>query len=233
MVQPTPISQARAGKLVTIGQVLSLLTPEFPELTQSKLRFLEDNGLITPQRTDSGYRKFNEADVDRLTLILELQRDRYLPLKVIGQFLADIDAGKTVALPGDDSKQSRHSRVASAKFVTKIELIAETSITDSLLAEAQSVGLITEEPFNASTIEIARSIMRLNRGFGITPRHLRGIKTAADREIGIIEGVVAPVLAKKETSSRSKAAHFAEELQAHFGNIREELIRSSISKIDG
>jgi DNA-binding transcriptional MerR regulator len=232
MVEPTPISQARAGKLVTIGQVLSLLTPEFPELTQSKLRFLEDNGLVTPQRTDSGYRKFNEADVERLRLILELQRDRYLPLKVIGQFLSDIDSGKPVVLPGFDSKPNRHSRVASAKYVTKIELIAETSITDSLLAEAQSVGLISAEPFNASAIEIARSIMKLNRGFGITPRHLRGMKTAADREIGIIEGVVAPVLAKKDASSRSKAAHFAEELQSLFGNIREELIRSAIAKID-
>ena len=232
MVEPTPISQARSSKLVTIGQVLSLLTPEFPELTQSKLRFLEDNGLVTPQRTDSGYRKFNEADVERLRLILELQRDRYLPLKVIGQFLADLDAGKSVTLPGDDSKNGRHSRVITTKNVTKIELIAETSITDSLLAEAQSVGLISDEPFNASTIEIARSIMKLNRGFGITPRHLRGVKTAADREIGIIEGVVAPVLAKKEPSSRSKAAHFAEELQSHFANIREELIRSAIAKID-
>jgi DNA-binding transcriptional MerR regulator len=232
MVEPTPISQARVGKLVTIGQVLSLLTPEFPELTQSKLRFLEDNGLVTPQRTDSGYRKFNEADVERLRLILELQRDRYLPLKVIGQFLSDIDSGKPVVLPGFDSKPNRHSRVASAKYVTKIELIAETSITDSLLAEAQSVGLISAEPFNASTIEIARAIMKLNRGFGITPRHLRGMKTAADREIGIIEGVVAPVLAKKDASSRSKAAHFAEELQSLFGNIREELIRSAIAKID-
>ena len=201
-------------------------------MTQSKLRFLEDNGLVTPQRTDSGYRKFNEADVERLRLILELQRDRYLPLKVIGQFLSDIDSGKPVVLPGFDSKPNRHSRVASAKYVTKIELIAETSITDSLLAEAQSVGLISAEPFNASTIEIARSIMKLNRGFGITPRHLRGMKTAADREIGIIEGVVAPVLAKKDASSRSKAAHFAEELQSLFGNIREELIRSAIAKID-
>jgi DNA-binding transcriptional MerR regulator len=232
MVEPTPISSARAGKLVTIGQVLALLTPEFPELTQSKLRFLEDNGLVTPQRTDSGYRKFNEADIERLRLILELQRDRYLPLKVIGQFLSDLDAGKSVTLPGFDSKPNRHSRVASAKYVTKIELIAETSITDSLLAEAQSVGLISAEPFSASTIEIARSIMKLNRGFGITPRHLRGMKTAAEREIGIIEGVVAPVLAKKDASSRSKAAHYAEELQSLFGNIREELIRSAIAKID-
>lgn len=232
MAEPTPIFQARAGKLVTIGQVLALLTPEFPELTQSKLRFLEENGLITPQRTDSGYRKFAESDIERLKLILELQRDRYLPLKVIGQFLADLDAGKSAALPGDDGKPSKHVRVAQVKNVTRIELIAETSITDALIAEAQSVGLISEEPFNANTIEIARSIMKLSRGFGLTPRHLRGIKTAADREIGLIEGIVAPVLAKKEASSKSKAAHFAEELQSHFASIREELIRGAISKID-
>lgn len=232
MAEPTPIFQARAGKLVTIGQVLALLTPEFPELTQSKLRFLEENGLITPQRTDSGYRKFAEADVERLKLILELQRDRYLPLKVIGQFLADLDAGKSAALPGDDGKPNKHARVAQVKNVTRIELIAETSITDALIVEAQSVGLISEEPFNANTIEIARSIMKLSRGFGLTPRHLRGIKTAADREIGLIEGIVAPVLAKKEASSKSKAAHFAEELQSHFASIREELIRGAISKID-
>lgn len=232
MAEPTPIFQARAGKLVTIGQVLALLTPEFPELTQSKLRFLEENGLITPQRTDSGYRKFAESDVERLKLILELQRDRYLPLKVIGQFLADLDAGKSAALPGDDGKPNKHARVAQVKNVTRIELIAETSITDALIVEAQSVGLISEEPFNANTIEIARSIMKLSRGFGLTPRHLRGIKTAADREIGLIEGIVAPVLAKKEASSKSKAAHFAEELQSHFASIREELIRGAISKID-
>lgn len=232
MAEPTPIFQARAGKLVTIGQVLALLTPDFPELTQSKLRFLEENGLITPQRTDSGYRKFAEADVERLKLILELQRDRYLPLKVIGQFLADLDAGKSVVLPGEDGKSAKHARIAQVKNVSRIELIAETSITDALIAEAQSVGLISEEPFDATTIEIARSIMKLSRGFGLTPRHLRGIKTAAEREIGLIEGIVAPVLAKKDASSRSKAAHFADELQSHFASIREELVRGAISRID-
>lgn len=74
--------------------------------------------------------------------------------------------------------------------------------------------------------------MKLSRGFGLTPRHLRGIKTAADREIGLIEGIVAPVLAKKDQTSRSKAAHFADELQSHFASIREELVRGAISRID-
>lgn len=229
MAQPTPIFQARSVKLYTIGQVLSELTEEFIDLTQSKLRFLEENGLITPQRTDAGYRKFSDADVARLRLILELQRDRYLPLRVIRQYLEDLDAGKQPALPGQVS--GGKTRLSSTKKITRIELIAETSITDALIAEAQSVGLITEEPFEAHVIEIARSIMQLQR-FGITPRHLRGIKAAADREIGIIEGVVAPVLSKKDSSSRSRAAHFATEIQNHFATIRNEMVLNIIAKID-
>ena len=231
MSQPTPIFQARSAKLLTIGQVLAELTPEFTDLTQSKLRFLEENGLVNPQRTDSGYRKFNENDLARLRLILELQRDRYLPLKVIRQYLTDLDEGKQPSLPGQAEVPGTKTRLTKAKKISRIELIAETAITDALIADAQSVGLITEEPFDSNTIEIARSIMQLQR-FGITPRHLRGVKAAADREIGIIQGVIAPVLGKKDSSSRSRAAHFAGEIQAHFANIRNEMVIAEIAKID-
>lgn len=231
MSQPTPIFQARSARLLTIGQVLNELTPEFTDLTQSKLRFLEENGLVTPQRTDSGYRKFDEKDLERLRLILELQRDRYLPLKVIRQYLNDLDEGKQLSLPGQVNAPTSQTRLTKAKKITRIELIAETSITDALIADAQSVGLITDEPFDSNTIEIARSIMQLQR-FGITPRHLRGVKAAADREIGIIQGVIAPVLSKKDSSSRSRAAHFAGEIQAHFANIRNEMVIAEIAKID-
>lgn len=231
MSQPTPIFQARSAKLFTIGQVLNELTPEFTDLTQSKLRFLEENGLVNPQRTDSGYRKFSESDVARLRLILELQRDRYLPLKVIRQYLADLDEGKQPAFPGQGVAPLVQTRLTKSKKITRIELIAETSITDSLIADAQSVGLITEEPFDSNTIEIARSIMQLQR-FGITPRHLRGVKAAADREIGIIQGVIAPVLGKKDSASRSRAAHFAGEIQSHFAIIRNEMVIGEIARID-
>ena len=231
MSQPTPIFQARSAKLFTIGQVLAELTQEFTDLTQSKLRFLEEHGLVTPQRTDSGYRKFSEADVARLRLILELQRDRYLPLKVIRQYLSDLDEGKQPALPGQAAAPASATRLTKAKKISRIELIAETSITDALIQDAQSVGLIGQEPFDSNTIEIARSIMQLQR-FGITPRHLRGVKAAADREIGIIQGVIAPVLGKKDSSSRSRAAHFAGEIQSHFAIIRNEMVVAEIAKID-
>jgi DNA-binding transcriptional MerR regulator len=231
MSQPTPIFQARSARLLTIGQVLNELTPEFSDLTQSKLRFLEENGLVTPKRTDSGYRKFSENDLARLRLILELQRDRYLPLKVIRQYLVDLDGGRQPSLPGQSDAPASQTRLTKAKKITRIELIAETAITDALIADAQSVGLISDEPFDSNTIEIARSIMQLQR-YGITPRHLRGVKAAADREIGIIQGVIAPVLGKKDSSSRSRAAHFAGEIQAHFAIIRNEMVIAEIAKID-
>ncbi len=229
VARPTSLATARSSKLFTIGRVLDILELDFPELSPSKLRFLEDQGLVTPQRTDSGYRKFTEEDIDRLRIILELQRDQYLPLKVIRQYLDDLDAGKTPKLP--NSAEPKSLRVKQGKKFTELELIAETAITPALIADAREVGLISSEPFSAADVAVARSVVQLQR-FGIAPRHLRGLKAAADREIGIIEGVVAPILAKNETGSRSRAAHFAEEIENQFASIRAEIIRSVIGKID-
>ncbi|MEY4425635.1 MAG: hypothetical protein RJB56_1262 [Actinomycetota bacterium] len=222
---------ARAVKLFNIGQVLSVLNPEFPDLTPSKLRFLEEQGLVTPQRTESGYRKFTDLDIERIRIVLELQRDQYLPLKVIRSYLAELDEGKQPTLPGVASVNSAHLRQAKGKRFSRIELIAETAITDALISEAQDVSLLGEEPFDLAALEIARAVVHLQR-FGIQPRHLRGLKASTDREIGIIEGVVAPVLGKNDTSSRSRAAHYAAEIENQFSAIRSELMRAAISKLD-
>jgi len=227
--RPTSIAEARSSKLFTIGRVLSILEFDFPELTNSKLRFLEDQGLVTPQRTDSGYRKFTEEDIDRLRIILELQRDQYLPLKVIRNYLDELDSGKSPRLPS--SKEPKSLRAKPGKKYSEIDLIAESAITAALISDAQEVGLLGLEPFSVADVAIARSVVQLQR-FGIAPRHLRGLKAAADREIGIIEGVVAPVLAKNETGSRSRAANFAAEIESQFATIRAEIVRSVISKID-
>jgi DNA-binding transcriptional MerR regulator len=217
------------GKLYNIGQVLARLQGDFADLSESKLRYLEEQGIVTPQRTPAGYRKFAETDVQRLQLALSLQRDQYLPLKVIRTYLDDLEDGKSPQLPSA-APSSGAIRIPKKK-VSAIDLIAETGITDSLLAQAQEVLLIGAEPFDQSEVEIARSIMQLQR-FGIAPRHLKGAKAAAIREIGIIEGVVAPVVAKKDTASRAKAAQFAFEMEALFAVIRSNLIRAAISKID-
>jgi DNA-binding transcriptional MerR regulator len=224
--------EARQSKLFNIGHVLAELNKEFQDLSPSKLRFLEEQGLVSPQRTASGYRKFTQLDIERIRIVLELQRDQYLPLKVIRAYLADLDAGKQPSLPSGASVNPQHLRQARSKSFTKIELIAETAITDALISEAQDVNLIGAEPFEAKDVEIARAIVHLQR-FGIAPRHLRGLKASADREIGIIEGVVAPVLSKNDTANRSRAAHYAAEIENQFASIRAELIRSVIGKIDG
>jgi DNA-binding transcriptional MerR regulator len=231
MAQVAAVTNLRAVKLLTIGQVLNLLNPEFPELSPSKLRFLEEQELVTPSRTASGYRKYTEQDVQRIRIVLELQRDKYLPLKVIRQYLADIDAGKVPTLPGSNTPVVDHLKQSKGRKYTELDIIAETAITPQLIADAQAVSLIGLEPFEAADLEIARAIMHLQR-FGIQPRHLRGIKAAADREIGIIEGVVAPVLAKKDTSSRSRAAHYAMEISNQFAAIQAEIVRSVIAKMD-
>lgn len=233
MAQPASakLYAARPAKLFNIGQVLNVLNPNFPDLTPSKLRFLEEQGLVTPQRTPSGYRKFTELDIERIQIVLELQRDQYLPLKVIRNYLSDLDEGKQPILPGG-AVNPQHLRQGRGKKLSSIELVAETAITDALIQEAQDVMLLGQEPFEASDVEIARAIVHLQR-FGIQPRHLRGIKASAEREIGIIEGVVAPVLSKNDTASRSRAAHYAAEIENQFSSIRAELIRSVIAKIDG
>ena len=219
-----------SGKLFTIGQVLSVLNPEFPDLSPSKLRFLEEQGLIEPQRTPAGYRKFSEQDVQRTRVILELQRDQYLPLRVIREYLEQLDSGKSPNLPQVQSSVSKLQPKNPIKL-TKVALMSETGISAGLLQEAQTLTLIAKEPFESSDLEIARAIVHLQR-FGISPRHLRGLKASAEREIGIIEGVVAPVLGKNEAASKSRAAHYAQEIENQFATIRGELIQSVISKID-
>ena len=183
-----------SGKLFTIGQVLGVLNRDFPDLSPSKLRFLEEQGLIEPQRTPAGYRKFSEQDVQRTRVILELQRDQYLPLRVIREYLEQLDQGKTPTFPAAQPAVSKLQPKNPLKL-TKVALMSETVISAGLLQEAQTLLLIAKEPFEASDLEIARAIVHLQR-FGISPRHLRGLKASADREIGIIEGVVAPVLGK-------------------------------------
>lgn len=229
--QTSRLAAVRPARLFTIGQVLSVLSPDFPDLTPSKLRFLEEQGLVTPQRTASGYRKFTDNDVDRIRVILQLQRDQYLPLKVIRGYLTELDEGKTPSLPSANSHAPARLRADSKARFDLSDLLAEASISAALVAEAQELQLLGQEPFTMADLEIARAIVHLQR-FGIAPRHLRGIKAAADREIGLIEGVVAPVLGKNDTSSRSRAAHYALEIENQFATIRSELIRNVISKID-
>ena len=213
-------------KLYTIGQVLAVLKPEFGDLSPSKLRFLEDQGLITPDRTDSGYRKYSENQIERLRIVLTLQRDQYLPLKVIKDHLAEIDAGRQPLLPTASPAALRKGQ----RFSTS-QLKLETGISDQVFREAAELGLFGAQPHSSHEVEIAFALVGLEQ-FGIQPRHLRGLKSATEREVGIITGVTEPILRKKAPDSQAKAGHIAREIAERFGAIRSHLISEVIEEIE-
>jgi len=213
-------------RLYTIGQVLAVLKPEFGDLSPSKLRFLEDQGLVTPERTESGYRKFSDSQIERLRIILTLQRDQYLPLKVIRDHLDELDAGRQPLLPTATPASLRKGQ----RFSTA-QLKLETGLSDAGFREGAELGLFGAQPHSSHEVEIAFALVGLEE-FGIQPRHLRGLKSAAEREIGIITGVTEPVLRKKAPDSAAKAGHISCEIAERFGAIRSHLIAEVIEEIE-
>jgi DNA-binding transcriptional MerR regulator len=225
-------AQTRASgsvPLLSIGQVLARLTPEFPDLTPSKLRFLEERGLVRPARTESGYRKFCQQDLDRLRLVLTMQRDRYLPLGVIKSYLDDLDAGLEPTLPG--STTPGLSMLPSGRRFSRDELIREAGATPMLLQDAVSASVIVPtETFGDDTLSVLKALVELQR-CGIEPRHLRGFRAAAERELGLIESALIPVARRKDPSSRARAAELAVEIAGQLEVVRSSLIRSALGRL--
>lgn len=221
----TPASPA----LLSIGQVLAKFNPEFPDLSPSKLRFLEDRQLICPARTESGYRKFSPEDLDRLRFVLTLQRDHYLPLKVIRGYLDDMDAGRQPELPGVVQSPSM---LSGERRYSREELIREAGANAMLLQDAVSASLIVPaDVFGDDVVAVLRSLVELQR-CGIEPRHLRGFRAAAERELGLIENALMPVSRRKDASSRARAAEMAREIADQLEIVRSSLIRSALSRLD-
>ncbi|WP_208322321.1 MULTISPECIES: MerR family transcriptional regulator [unclassified Mumia] len=209
---------------LSIGEVLDELRADFPDVSISKIRYLETEGLVEPERTPAGYRKFSRADVERLHLVLRVQRDTYWPLKVIRQKLDDLDHGIVGA---DDEGVLQVPRVImssdglpSAETFTggphemrfrRAELLQASGIESDLLAEAEQYGLIapSQETYSESDVVIAKTLGDL-AGFGLGPRHLRAFRTAADREVGIVEQIVEPLRRRRDVgaaASADEAAH--------------------------
>jgi DNA-binding transcriptional MerR regulator len=216
--------------LLSIGQVLAKLNPEFPDLTPSKLRFLEERQLITPARTDSGYRKFSASDMDRLRFVLSMQRDHYLPLKVIRGYLDELDAGRQPELPGGAVQAP--SMLSAERRLTRDELVREAGANAMLLNDAVSASLIVAaDTFGEDVLAVLKSLVELQRS-GIEPRHLRGFRAAAERELGLIENALMPVARRKDASSRAKAAEMAREIASQLEIVRSSLIRSALTRLD-
>lgn len=225
-------AQARvpAPTLFSIGQVLAKLTPEFPDLTPSKLRFLEAERLVSPARTESGYRKFSQADIERLRFVLTMQRDHYLPLKVIRTQLEDFDAGRTERL-APPARISAATGPAPRRF-TRAELLRESGATAQLLADAVSFSLLpASDTYGEEAVTVMRALVDLQRS-GIEPRHLRGFRAAAEREIGLVESALEPIRRRNDATSRARMAETAREIASRLAVIRTALVRSALDRID-
>ncbi|MEU3147826.1 MerR family transcriptional regulator [Streptomyces sp. NPDC006999] len=223
--------------LMSIGTVLNVLREEFPEVTISKIRFLESEGLIEPQRSPSGYRKFSAGDVERLGHVLRMQRDHYLPLKVIREHLDAMERGEAAPLPalsrqrdGEPGPESLADPPATAARIGRAQLLAAAGVDQRQLAEWESYGLLApveDEVYDAEAVTVAGLITELGR-FGIEPRHLRAMKAAADREAGLVDQVVAPLKRHRNPQTRAHAQERTKELAGLTAKLHAALVGSAL-----
>ena len=198
----TAATVERTGRLLTIGAVCRRLQSEFADISISKIRYLEDQGLVSPKRTQGGYRLFAEEDVERLRTILRLQRDEFLPLRVIRQELA--------SLGGQRARKRRTELGEDEDALTLAELCERTGITVDDARALEEFGLLEaqtsdgEKRYAESDVDVALACARL-AGYGVSPRHLRGFRTAADRHAALLEQLVAPALRSRNSERRQGA----------------------------
>jgi DNA-binding transcriptional MerR regulator len=234
-----------AGRLrLNIGEVLDRLRPDFPGVTIPKIRFLEDKGLVKPERTPSGYRKFSTEDIERLRYVLRMQRDHYLPLRVIGEHLDAIDRGlapppiepvvptvPTVALAADGLPSAESFGRRDQVRLSRKELLKIAEISEDLLAQLEQYGLVTPRTgtghFDTDALVIATTARELAE-FGFEPRHLRAFKTSADREVGLVAQVVAPHKRGRDTAAQARAEETVNEIAALSVRLHATLVKAGL-----
>jgi DNA-binding transcriptional MerR regulator len=229
----TSLSGAASGSSrarMNIGEVLDRLRPDLPGITIPKIRFLEDKGLIKPERTPAGYRKFSAADVDRLRYVLRMQRDHYLPLKVIGEHLDAIDRGlepppidavvptvPKVALAADGLPSPESFTRRDNLRLSRRELVKIAEISEELLDQLEQYALISPRPgtghYDTDALVVAKTAREL-ADFGFEPRHLRAFKTSADREVGLVDQIVAPHKRGRDAAAKARAEETVSEIAA-------------------
>jgi DNA-binding transcriptional MerR regulator len=241
------VARRSAGVRMNIGQVLDALRPDYPGVTIPKIRFLEDKGLIKPERTPSGYRKFSDADVDRLRYVLRMQRDHYLPLKEIGKHLDAIDRGlepppvvsvvptvPAVALGADGMPSAASFQRRDNVRLSRNELLKIAEISGELLDQLEQFGLITPlrgtGHYDTDALVIAQTAREL-ADFGFEPRHLRAFKTSADREVGLVEQVVAPQKRGRDAGAKARAEETVSEIAALSVRLHATLVKSGLKQV--
>ncbi|MGQ5607079.1 transcriptional regulator FtsR [Streptomyces sp. EKS3.2] len=221
--------------LMSIGAVLNALRDEFPDITISKIRFLESEGLVEPRRTPAGYRKFSAHDIERLARVLRMQRDHYLPLKVIREHLDAMERGEAVPLPAlgrqrDGEPAQEPAEGPTVARIGREELLAAAGIGERELEEWESYGLLAPLPdgsYDAEAVTVASLVVQLG-AFGIEPRHLRVMKAAADREAGLVDQVVAPLKRHRNPQTRAHAEARTKELAGLAVKLHAALVQTAL-----
>jgi DNA-binding transcriptional MerR regulator len=227
---------------MSIGEVLSRLRPEFPDVTISKIRFLESEGLVEPERSASGYRKFSPEHLDRLRFVLAAQRDQYLPLRVIKQQLDARDRGDqepeapvqvptavavAEALPGPEQFEDGPSEIR----LSRDELAGAAGLEPEQLEQLEQYGLIGpragSRQYDGDALVVAKTVAEMSR-FGIEPRHLRPFTSAADREASLVEQIVAPLRRQRNPQARAEAEELVRELGALTVRLHVALVRGRL-----
>jgi DNA-binding transcriptional MerR regulator len=235
-----------ARAYLSIGEVLNRLRGDFSDITISKIRFLESEGLIEPQRTPSGYRKFTTSDLDRLRYVLLAQRDQYLPLKVIKDNLDAIDRGLQPAQVGAVATPRPTMNIAtidgemalstfgevSEMRLSRDELLKNSGLKEEQLVELEGFGLIAPRGrhYDGDALSVAKAVTEMG-GFGIEPRHLRSFKSAADREIGLIEQVITPLTRQKNSDSKARAQEVQKEIASLSIRLHAALVRGGLNRV--
>ena len=237
-----------SSAFMSIGQVLGQLRPDFADITISKIRFLEEEGLIKPERTSSGYRKFSREDVGRLRYVLTAQRDQYLPLRVIKDHLDAIDRGLEPPVQGAGGPRVPRALVAAEglpgpeSFLTdpselrlsRSELLDAAGLDEQQLEQLEQYGLLAPRSggnhYDGDALVVAKTVAQMSR-FGIEARHLRPFKAAADREIGLLEQVVTPLVRQRGPEARARAEEVVRELAALSVKLHSTLVRQGLGPV--
>lgn len=213
----SPRTGATRSVTLSIGKVIAALEADFPDLSVSKIRFLEAEGLISPERTSTGYRKYAPADVERLRFILSAQRDNFWPLKVIRAALEDQAIGTDPIVAPSPSRPVR---------LTAADLVSTSGVSAEIIDELVAAGLIGPDGsgrFGASDQRIVEAVAAL-RGYGLETRHLRPFKAAADREVGLLEQMLAPSARGGSRDRQARAAEIAGHLLAVHGALLQKAL---------
>src|SRR3954454_18317648 len=232
---------SRPRKALTIGAVCKILQSEFDDVSISKIRYLEDQKLLTPRRTQGGYRLYSQSDVERLRTILRLQRDEFLPLRVIRQELA---AGGDLMLGGDgERKPAGAVRRAilvdtSRAYLTLEEVVEETGAREELIGELENFGIVQPEKRDGKTVydetdrEIVRAANELSR-VGVGARNLRVFRSSADREAQLLEALLGPSLRSRNPERRKEALESLESLAATVSHLKHLLLVRDLRRLAG